>query len=233
MSFIKPLNRTFALAIILLGLFTYNFINAQWVSPGNTPPTGNIAAPLNTNATSQIKTGALGTGPLSVTGNALLTSGAPTLALDDTDGRSFWLHNNSGFLYVLADRDGDKSTFEAPYPLTLVTDNNSANDYALFSSKVLASEYCDRNGGNCSTAAQVRSASSPAVRSFSTYSTTANPQGITRPGQPVCSCAAGESLTGCSGPQSSGYDTAAIIGQNACYGEANTPICTCLRSTTN
>ncbi|MFM2423697.1 MAG: hypothetical protein RLZZ70_82, partial [Candidatus Parcubacteria bacterium] len=137
---------------VLLG---YNFIGAQWANPpAGTPPANNVEAPINTSATSQIKLGALGTGPLSITGSALLTSTWPSVSFRDTDGRQFWQVSEANNFYLLADRnrDGSISGPDLPYPLIQVTGDTSVSDYVQFSNKVYASEYCDRNGGNCFTA---------------------------------------------------------------------------------
>lgn len=44
-----------------------------------------------------------------------ITGVSPTLHLEDTDHRSFWLHNNSNTFYILSDRNDD-GAWEAPYP---------------------------------------------------------------------------------------------------------------------
>lgn len=153
----KPLNRTLALTVILLGLLSYNFIGAQWTEPTDNPPLGNVAPPINVSTNPQIKSGALGTGPLSVTGNMTLTSSAPTIRLSDADHRTMWLHNNSNIMYVLANRDATASSYEGPHPMAMYVDNNVLNDYVSFSNQIRATEYCDRAGGNCFEASSVAS----------------------------------------------------------------------------
>ena len=75
---------------------------------------------------------------------------APTILFGDTDHRNWWIHANSNRLYMLADRDGSGGA-EAPHPLELYADPNSANDFARFSNQVRATQYCDVNGANCLT----------------------------------------------------------------------------------
>ena len=222
MSFSPTFSKIIPLSIIVFSLVTYNFMNAAWTNPIPTAPNNNTEAPVSVSALPQVKLGGLGTGPLSITGDAQLTDTDPTIRFEDTDGSRYWVHNNSGMFYVLADRD-DSGVWETPNPLVISA--STTGDYATFADQVRAREYCDRNGGNCFTPSQV------GLGGLSTYSHKNNPRSISRPGNGVCSCRAGDWLTGCSGPQSGDYDTSAIVGSQACYGEADVPVCTCL--TTN
>ncbi len=59
MTLKKQFIQVLPLAVIMGGLLTYNFINAQWVGPAGNPTTNNIAAPINVSAVTQTKTGDL------------------------------------------------------------------------------------------------------------------------------------------------------------------------------
>jgi hypothetical protein len=165
------------LTLALTVLLGYNFMYAQWSNPPGAAPSGNVEAPINTSATSQIKLGPLGIGPLSVSGHMSMLSTNPLFYLNDTDGTPFWLYNNNSVFYILTSRDGDSSTIEWPYPMTMSVDPNSANDYVHFSNQVRAAAYCDQGGANCSTAAQLSASTN--IASNSVYSGTNQISGLT------------------------------------------------------
>lgn len=48
------------LALILIGLMAYSFMQAQWVGPGQNPPADNVPAPINIGGDYQAKLGDLG-----------------------------------------------------------------------------------------------------------------------------------------------------------------------------
>ena len=48
------------LSLIVISLFSYNFISAQWAGPTATPPANNATAPINISANYQAKLGDLG-----------------------------------------------------------------------------------------------------------------------------------------------------------------------------
>jgi hypothetical protein len=74
-----------------------------------------------------------------------------TSAASSTD---FWLHNNNNNFYILADRD-DNGTWESSHPLQFTVGATSAGDFATFSDEVRANSYCERDGTDCFTAAEV------------------------------------------------------------------------------
>jgi hypothetical protein len=62
-----------AKVIVLALVLSAGIALAQtWTGPTSTPPQGNVAAPINVGTVSQVKSGALGTGPLAVFGNSAL-----------------------------------------------------------------------------------------------------------------------------------------------------------------
>jgi hypothetical protein len=56
-----------------LGVFLSAAIVAAWTGPSASPPSGNVGAPINVGATSQIKSGDLGVSNLTTFGNTLLS----------------------------------------------------------------------------------------------------------------------------------------------------------------
>jgi hypothetical protein len=101
---------------------------------------------ISGNSWSMTGAGALTTsGSISITGaggaNALSISGtSPTIALNDTDHDSFYIHINNNKFYVLADRDGAGAygTWETPHPLQLEADTNVGY---MFGSRVFRDDY--------------------------------------------------------------------------------------------
>ncbi len=47
------------LALIVIGLLSYNFMSAQWTGPTGAAPSNNVPMPLNVGTTSQTKDGVL------------------------------------------------------------------------------------------------------------------------------------------------------------------------------
>lgn len=144
-----------SLGIILAGFAGYNFMFAD--APAS-PPANNVAAPLNTGSTPQSKSAGLDLGSLTVQGGSIfkttptISNTAPTLKFEDTtpDARDFWWRTDGDVMYLLADRnDDDVWTGENPWPLAVKVGASSADDYAVFSNEVRATEYCDRQGNNC------------------------------------------------------------------------------------
>lgn len=165
MSLNKQFTILVPLTLVLVTLLAYNFMSAQWSAPTGAPPTGNTDAPINTGGTPQVKTGGLSTGALSINGSLGVSSVNPLIYMSDTDGRPFWLYSNNSYFYLLTSRDADPNTIESPYPMTMFADNNPANDYVYFNNQVRAAEYCDNGGGNCSTAAEIKSSAGGNVNS--------------------------------------------------------------------
>jgi hypothetical protein len=145
-----PLSITFAL------LVATNVILAAWTAPSGSPSAGNnVDAPLNVSGTSQIKTGGLTTGSLSVIGDQTITQSSPSIKFNDnTVGEGdYWTHVNGGRFYFLNDTDSNGS-WESPYPLVI----DGPQNYSIFENKVRANSFCDRSGGDCFTPAKVQSA---------------------------------------------------------------------------
>lgn len=53
------------LAIVILLAMSVNYIHAQWNPPTQSPPNGNVAAPINVGTTQQLKDGNLSVGSIS------------------------------------------------------------------------------------------------------------------------------------------------------------------------
>jgi hypothetical protein len=146
-----------ALVIVLTGLIGYSFTGAQtWTAPGGTPPASNVETPINVGSDLQTKSGSLSIlGSLGV--NTInISNGAPTIRYADTDHIDWWTHVNEDKFYFLNDRNNDDS-WDWPYPLYMQSGLDPASDFARFANQVRAVSYCDENGGNCITAANIQS----------------------------------------------------------------------------
>lgn len=223
----------------------YSFMEAAWTAPpAGTPPANNVDAPINIGTVDQIKDGGLGVDTLAVYGSStfigtpILSRTAPMIKFTDTDANSvdFWTHVNNNTFYILADRTNSGSWSGAPHPMRIVIDDNPQNDYAQFSNKIRASEYCDQSGNDCMSPADLKN-----LFTFSdlrSYTQTTNPQNLVSPGGSTdaeCSCNAGDVLTACNpDPGGSGGSAvpSAILNKNGCYVASSArPQCTCLTTT--
>jgi hypothetical protein len=139
----------FALLIVGSNLFA-------WVEPRSSPPQDNVAAPLNTGAAGQVKSGNLVVNTLGTTGNIQMTHDSPRVRFDDlAGGRTMWLFGNDNRLYLRADRDNADGDSEGIDAFSIFAGVDSANDYAEFANQVRAVEYCNRAGENCFRAGDV------------------------------------------------------------------------------
>jgi hypothetical protein len=223
--FFKKISRFVVVALLFLGFLGYQFINAydqsDWFPPesGSIAPQNNVAVPINTGSSSQVKTGDLGLG------NTLALFGdSPRVAFVNTDlDVAKWVVAadtvNSASVSVLRflyDRDKDKSAEnDYPAPLEINADDDVNNDYAKFSNQVWADSYCDKTGDNCIDPATVSGGADFSV--LHTYSTTNNDRGVAGAS---CSCNAGDMLTSCGG-----NGTPMIsVDPNAC---SSATMCTC------
>ncbi len=169
--FTKPVLSLFVLGLVVTGLLSYQFISAQtWTNPPANPPSSNASAPINVGSSNQTKSGGLTINGAMDVNNSLgantinLFATGPTIRYVDSDQRDFWTHVNNDAFYVLVDRNGDGS-WDSPHPLVVHANQNSNVDYVLVND-VRASEYCDRNGNNCFTAAEASCVSMPYVRTI-------------------------------------------------------------------
>ena len=152
-----------ALGCALVALLSYNFITAydesKWFPPAGLPPTKNVAIPINTGSSSQVKAGDLGVG------NTLALFGAsPNVTFISSIGfPSMWVLRSvadsatGSLMQFRFDRDnsggtGDDGRF---IPFALFAGATSSDDYAKFSSQVRSKQYCDFEGENCFSAASV------------------------------------------------------------------------------
>ena len=153
----KPL---IILTLALTLLVSFDYLNA-WTAPASgNPPTGDVAAPINTGSATQNKSGTLGVNALAVFGNSSFSGAAevsnsgPLIKFNDTTAltsisRDFWLHANNSTFYLLADRDNANNTWESPHPLEISASADGTADFAKFANQVRAKEYCDVGGNNC------------------------------------------------------------------------------------
>lgn len=153
------LKKIIPLSVALLVLASYNFIDAQWSPAPSGPPDGNALAPINVSSATQSKAGRLNlgsatiSGGLSLGGGQVIRNGAPTIKLEDTNGRDFWLRANSNKFYVLGNRN-NSGGWDTPYPLVMELGANSSSDVATFSNDVQANRYCNK-AGSCISATEL------------------------------------------------------------------------------
>jgi hypothetical protein len=104
--------------VLIFGTLAAGSIAFGWTPPGFAPPSGNVAAPLNTGAASQTKSGALtvsGTltagsalsvsGTSTLTGNVGIGTSSPATTLDVVGGANF-----KGVINVFAPGNGNYTT---------------------------------------------------------------------------------------------------------------------------
>lgn len=200
-SLIKPLRDIGFLTIALTLALAANFAYGQWANPPAKAPEQNVAAPINTGTAAQVKDGTLAVNSLSVFGTGFIESNAPTLKFSDINSGDFWWHANGGSMFLLADRNEDGSWGgESPWPLQLSAGATASEDYLRVSNQVRANEYCDRNGGNCFSAAGGGAGGGGSLNGY------VNTCGDGEYGSSACtvSCNAGDIRTGCSAWDSSG-----------------------------
>jgi hypothetical protein len=226
MTFPKKLLYIITISVVLIGFAGYHFIKAYdestWFPPetGSVPPQNNVAIPINTGSSSQVKTGNLGIG------NTLgLFGDKPVVAfVNSNPAVPRWIQSavvsgtGASTLKFLYDRDNDGSVWDnAKAILQLNSGSKPSDDYAVFTNQVWATEYCDHNGDNCIDPANpaTTEVDLSAIHTYSTQNNTRNVSGAT------CSCSAGDFLTGCGGNGSPMITT----DPNACSAATS---CTCL-----
>ncbi len=173
--------RLIAIAALFISFAGYNFIRAYdesvWFPPdAGVPPANNVARPINTGTSSQIKSGALGVDTLSVTGEIGITNQAPQIMFNDTnsDNNIWWLHTNaygSGpRMHLLYDRNKNGVWDAGDGQPSFIVQSGAAvdgtGDKMITQGQVNARSYCDQNGLNCYTAGDINNNAS--------YSTTMN-----------------------------------------------------------
>jgi len=88
----------FSGTLIALAVICFSAAAYSWTGPTGSAPNNNVAAPVNTSATSQIKSGGLGVGSLVVSGGTVINSGTVTGLEIYTANQSPWglrIMNNS------------------------------------------------------------------------------------------------------------------------------------------
>ena len=151
-----PVVKFSLLTAILIISLTINYLQAAWTGPTATAPQNNTDAPINTGTATQNKDGTLGVDGLAVFGNGVVDSYAPQIEFSDRNNKDWWIHVNNDRFYLLADRDDNGSySGEGPWPIQMYAGANSSADWVQFSNQVRAAQFCDQNGDNCFTAADV------------------------------------------------------------------------------
>jgi len=148
------------LSIVCTLLIGYSYTQGEWSEPGaGTIATTNTDAPITVGSVAQAKVGALSVGGL--------TSYANSNSFFNASGtQEFQI--KPGFKGSAADET--YTTLEMPGTDNLyVWDNFEVSNNIKTASNVLANKYCDANGNNCSTAADLS-----AISSFSYTTVTAD-----------------------------------------------------------
>lgn len=97
----KVVSLTFSLLVLM---FLAAFYVVAWQEPITLPPGGNVDTPINTGSVSQVKTGGLGVGSMTIDGGAaMLKMPSPgpvanhgTLYVNDTDGNIYFIDESGG-----------------------------------------------------------------------------------------------------------------------------------------
>ena len=152
----NTITRTFKevglLSLVALLLLGANYTFGQWSNPPASPPNSNVAAPINVSGTTQVKAGRL------TTSRFFVTSTYPVIELVEDEGEgditSARIVNNNSILYLQAN-EGTIAIPDWKTGLRLNSASASGGKYALFPSEVRAQKYCDEDGNNCATAAEI------------------------------------------------------------------------------
>lgn len=196
---------------ILVGaiLFTGLSIAIAWTGPASAPPNGNVAAPINTGTTNQVKDGGLSVDALAVFGNAILSGTSRYLNFGTTVGTSgYGIRDNAGTMEF----------------------KNSGGTWTSIPSSVSASIQTYFSSGSSNTISQVKFADGTTQTTAATASTlaqttrscaitTAIMNGTFRVGYQctTSACPSGYVRTGCSAGGDSDPRSAAPSGTGACY----------------
>jgi hypothetical protein len=147
--------KTIILALILtLGM---SYVMA-WTGPTSTPPDGNTPTPVNVGTTDQVKNGGLGLDALSVFGTGYF-SGNVGIG-DTTPSNAIDINTTSTASGISFDGETAISGFSGNEWLRLNGNNHYTN--GVYTPGVLradtdmrSAKYCDINGANCKTTAQM------------------------------------------------------------------------------
>jgi len=128
-------------------------VSAQgWTDPTATPPGANASAPLNVSSTSQVKSGGISIGSLSVTGGAVIDGGLSISSLNAlrmTGGTygSIWRNSGSNTFLLLTASGDQNGAYNAIRPFTV---NNATGDVAMGENVTVGGSMC--LGGVCKSA---------------------------------------------------------------------------------
>jgi hypothetical protein len=130
---------TLAVALAAVVLATASSVFAVWSDPTDVPPNANTAAPLNTGATTQTKTGGLWAASMG-TDNGFCIGVDCITAWSEAGGSSTWSTNGSHVYYNGGNVGIGDTTPDGSLKLDV-------------EGQVGATQYCDQNGANCTAAA--------------------------------------------------------------------------------
>lgn len=183
-----PKIQIFILLFAVMTLVGMDYLHAAWTAPTNNPPSGNIATPVNTGSSSQVKTGALSLGALSVVGDSQF-DGDIKFPFKNTSSNTMteWnMRANDGsgnFNIYLNSNGGSSPTYLSNGYALRVLFNPNQGSYIFKGSQtsgntgaavawqdifkifqngsIGADQYCDVDGNNCTAAST--NASAPQV----------------------------------------------------------------------
>lgn len=231
---------------ILVGaiLFTGLSVAIAWTGPTVAPPNGNVASPINTGTTNQVKNAGLSVNSLAVFGNAILSGASRYLNFGTIVGSTgYGFRDNAGTMQLknsggawvniptsTAGAETDPQVGVLTNGRWCTSDGVSVNcsSVAPITAEVdpqvgtlTNGMWCTTNGTviNCSSTAPSGGISTVTSVSCSTYNA-----GWGSPATCVATCPSGYYRTGCSAGNSTGAHSAWPSGSNGCTGGNYTTI---------
>lgn len=161
----KSAFRLVAIAVLFMGFAGYNFIRAYdesiWFPPDpGTPPANNVASPLNTGSTNQIKNGGLAVNALLSSGEIVsyIGSGAGQVRMVGGSYGAFLRNDGINTYFLLTKPDDTLGTWNGLRPFYVANKTGmvnmnqglTVNSGAINAkSQVNAKKYCDTDGNHC------------------------------------------------------------------------------------
>ncbi len=108
----KTFRYAFALSLLVFAAVLFAAASYSWTGPSSTPPNGNVEAPINVGATSQVKSGALSVNGLSVYGNQYVSG---NLGLGVSPGAT-WKIDARGTYGIYGEATGGQAIRGYAYP---------------------------------------------------------------------------------------------------------------------
>jgi hypothetical protein len=145
-------------SIIKYTIWAFIFIGATsayavgtWTDATWAPPTSNTDTPINTGTTAQNKTGSIGATQYCD------SAGANCLPITSIVSTSSATQTKTGFLWSAGFGSSAGGYFATTLGVGTSTDPATKSLSALFNGNIGANSYCDRNGADCVTPAQLSS----------------------------------------------------------------------------